>query len=180
MLSQLFLVPEEYAMPQMSFRQFAAQMRAFYPTFNDDLLARCLRDFEMPAEPNLRELSMGQKKKVYMSFAIAAGTRLLMMDEPTNGLDIPSRSLFRKVVANYMDDSRTLIISTHQVHDVKLIQPQDDTEDVLYAEPSLQGNMAILSHRQGEQTQVNLELLFNAVSKGAIKPESATSKSNAL
>lgn len=210
MLSQLFLVPEEYAMPQMSFRQFAAQMRAFYPTFNDDLLARCLRDFEMPAEPNLRELSMGQKKKVYMSFAIAAGTRLLMMDEPTNGLDIPSRSLFRKVVANYMDDSRTLIISTHQVHDVetlldhvsiidgsrvlldddmgaladkydfKLIQPQDDTEDVLYTEPSLQGNMAILSHQQDEQTQVNLELLFNAVSKGAIKPESATSKSNAL
>ena len=200
MLSQLFLVPEEYAMPQMSFRQFAAQMRAFYPTFNDDLLARCLRDFEMPAEPNLRELSMGQKKKVYMSFAIAAGTRLLMMDEPTNGLDIPSRSLFRKVVASYMDDSRTLIISTHQVHDVEQLldhvlflsersllmdtsmaditerfafevrTPQEMDDTVIYAEPSLQGNMVMARRQEGQpETLVNLELLFNAVTKGLVK-----------
>ena len=62
---------------------------------------------------------MGQKKKVFMSFALAANTRLLLMDEPTNGLDIPSKSQFRKVVAQYMTEDRTLIISTHQVHDVE-------------------------------------------------------------
>ena len=71
MLQEMFIVPEEYAMPDMSFEAFADMMRAFYPHFSDELLGKCLADFEMPAEPNLKELSMGQKKKVYMSFAIS-------------------------------------------------------------------------------------------------------------
>ena len=63
MLQEVFIVPEEYAMPDMSFEAFADMMRAFYPHFSDDLLAKCLADFEMPARPNLKELSMGQKRK---------------------------------------------------------------------------------------------------------------------
>ena len=193
MLQEVFIVPEEYAMPDMSFEAFADMMRAFYPHFSDELLGKCLADFEMPAEPNLKELSMGQKKKVYMSFAIATGTRLLMMDEPTNGLDIPSKALFRKVVANYMSEDRTLIISTHQVHDIeslldhvtiidqskvlvnssisdiskryafRYLAPEEMNDRVLYAEPSLQGNAAIMKRSEDEEeTTVNLELLFNA------------------
>lgn len=141
---------------------------------------------------------MGQKKKVYMSFAIATGTRLLMMDEPTNGLDIPSKALFRKVVASYMTDDRTLIISTHQVHDVeslldhvvimdnsrvllnssiadisrryafRYLSPQEMDDSVIYAEPSLQGNAVIMPRDDGEETQVDLELLFNATINGKI------------
>lgn len=90
----------------------------FYPRFSREVLQNCLNEFELPLTLRLNALSMGQKKKVYMSFALAAGTRLLLMDEPTNGLDIPSKSQFRKVVANNMTEDRTLIISTHQVHDV--------------------------------------------------------------
>lgn len=198
MLQEVFIVPEEYAMPNMSFEAFADMMRAFYPHFSDELLGKCLADFEMPTHPNLKELSMGQKKKVYMSFAIATGTRLLMMDEPTNGLDIPSKALFRKVVANYMEDDRTLIISTHQVHDIeslldhvviinqsrvllnssiadlshryafRYVSPQEMDDTVLYAEPSLQGNAVIMPRGDGEETQVDLELLFNAAISGKI------------
>lgn len=140
---------------------------------------------------------MGQKKKVYMSFAIATGTRLLMMDEPTNGLDIPSKALFRKVIANYMAEDRTLIISTHQVHDIeslldhvviidqsrvllnssiadvskryafRYLTPAETDSRVIYAEPTLQGNAAIVERQEDEEeTQVNLELLFNAVISG--------------
>ena len=198
LLQEMFIVPEEYAMADMSFEAFADMMRAFYPHFSDDLLAKCLADFEMPARPNLKELSMGQKKKVYMSFAIATGTRLLMMDEPTNGLDIPSKALFRKVVANYMEDDRTLIISTHQVHDIeslldhvviinqsrvllnssiadisrryafRYLSPQEMDNTVLYAEPTLQGNAVIMPRGDGEETQVDLELLFNATISGKL------------
>ena len=201
MLQEVFIVPEEYAMPDMSFEAFTDMMRTFYPHFSDDLLAKCLADFEMPTCPNLKELSMGQKKKVYMSFAIATGTRLLMMDEPTNGLDIPSKALFRKVVANYMEDDRTLIISTHQVHDIeslldhvviinqsrvllnssitdiskrfafRYLSPQEMDSRVLYAEPSLQGNAVIMPRDGGEETQVDLELLFNATISGKISQE---------
>ncbi len=200
MLQDLFFVPEEYSMSDMSFEAFTNMMRTFYPHFSDDLLAKCLADFEMPTCPNLKELSMGQKKKVYMSFAIATGTRLLMMDEPTNGLDIPSKALFRKVISNYMSEDRTLIISTHQVHDIeslldhvviidqskvllnssiadiskrfafRYLAPAEMNDRVLYAEPSLQGNAAIIERAADEEeTTVNLELLFNAAISGKIK-----------
>lgn len=199
MLQEVFIVPEEYAMPDMSFEAFKQTMHAFYPKFSDETLAQCLADFEMPAEPNLKELSMGQKKKVYMSFALATNTQLLMMDEPTNGLDIPSKALFRKVIASHMTDDRTLIISTHQVHDIeslldhviiidnsrvlldspiadisrryafRYVSPQEMDDSVIYAEPSLQGNAVIMLRGEGEEeTQVNLELLFNATIGGKI------------
>ena len=196
LLKRVFIVPEEYVMPDMTFDAFRSMMRSFYPTYSDELLGKCLADFEMPASPNLKELSMGQKKKVYMSFAIATGTSLLMMDEPTNGLDIPSKSLFRRV-ANYMTDDRTLIISTHQVHDVenlldhvvimdqskvlldssmadiskryafRYLSAQEMGDRVVYSEPSLQGNASmVLRGDDEEETQVDLELLFNAAMSG--------------
>jgi ABC-2 type transport system ATP-binding protein len=170
----------------------------FYPRFSREVLEACLKDFELTTDLKLNALSMGQKKKVFMIFALAAGTKVLLMDEPTNGLDIPSKSQFRKVVAQYMTEDRTLIIATHQVHDVEslldhiLILSQqkllldaavaeitekyvfeyrtpDEMEDALYAEPSLQGN-AVIAPRKADsaETQVNLELLFNAVTQGKI------------
>lgn len=198
-LQEIFIVPEEYEMPRVSLRQFIDMHRPFYPRFSEEVFRKCLRDFEMPEEPNFKELSMGQKKKVYMSFALAAGTKLLLMDEPTNGLDIPSKSLFRKVILSNMTDDRTIVISTHQVHDVEqlldhiiildnnvvrlnksvaevtdryrfeLRQPSEMDDSVVYAEPSLQGN-AVIARRQPEEneTSINLELLFNAVTSGAL------------
>ena len=87
----------------------------FYPNFSQEVLDRCLKDFDLPLSLKLNELSMGQKKKVFMSFALATGTRFLLMDEPTNGLDIPSKSQFRKVIANNMTEDRTLIIQVLQL-----------------------------------------------------------------
>ncbi len=128
----------------------------------------------------LGELSMGQCKKAYMSFAMATNTKYLFMDEPTNGLDIPSKSQFRKVIAQNMNDDRTVVVSTHQVHDVESMldhilmldqhsvllnasveeiteqyifeyrTPQQMDDTVLYAEPTLQGNAIIAKRQQGD------------------------------
>jgi ABC-2 type transport system ATP-binding protein len=117
-MSDMFIVPEEYNLPAISLKEYINSLRRFYPRFSEDTLKRCLDGFGMPLDVNLGALSMGQKKKVYMCMALAANTGLLLMDEPTNGLDIPSKSQFRKVVANSMTDDRTIIISTHQVRDV--------------------------------------------------------------
>ncbi|MBR2018539.1 MAG: ABC transporter ATP-binding protein [Prevotella sp.] len=196
MLQEIFIVPEEFDLPAMSLDAYVRLYEPFYPKFNREVLNNCLRDFELPLMLKLNELSMGQKKKVYMSFALAAGTRLLLMDEPTNGLDIPSKSQFRRVVAQNMTDDRTLIISTHQVHDVEALldhiliisqsnilmnesvadicnkyvfeyrQPGEMDDDVLYAEPSLQGNAVIARRTEGSaETQLNLELLFTYITK---------------
>ena len=198
-LSEVYIVPEEYEMPKMSLKEYVKINSIFYPKFSADVLKRCLDDFELSLDIDLKALSMGQKKKVYMSMALAAGTKLLLMDEPTNGLDIPSKSLFRKVVANNMTDDRMLIISTHQVHDVESLldhiiildnshlllntsvedicdkytfeyrTPGDMDEDVIYSEPSLQGNAVVAKRNGNNETTINLELLFNAVTKGLIK-----------
>ena len=118
-LSEIFIVPEEFDLPAMSLNQYVKINEPFYPRFNREVLEACLKDFELSTNLKLNALSMGQKKKVYMAFALATNTKVLLMDEPTNGLDIPSKSQFRKVVAQYMTEDRTLIISTHQVHDVE-------------------------------------------------------------
>lgn len=199
-LKDIFIVPEEFEMPNISLNAYVKLMEPFYPNFSREVLESCMKDFELPLFHKLNELSMGQKKKVFMSFALASGTRLLLMDEPTNGLDIPSKTQFRKVIANNMSDDRILIISTHQVHDVEALldhililsesnmllnastadicerykfeyrNPQEMDETVIYAEPTLQGNAVIAKRNEGDgETQINLELLFNAVVLGKIR-----------
>lgn len=198
-LKDIFLVPEEFELPNVTLDAYVKMMAPFYPNFSQDTLEGCLKDFELPHFHRLNELSMGQKKKVFMSFALASGTRLLLMDEPTNGLDIPSKTQFRKVIANNMTDDRILVISTHQVHDIESLldhililsesrmllnastadicenytfeyrNPQEMDDTVIYAEPSLQGNAVIAKRNEADsETQINLELLFNAVVEGKI------------
>ena len=201
-LRDIFIVTEEFFLPNVSLDVYVKMNRPFYPNFSQEVLERCLQDFELPLSLNLNELSMGQKKKAYMSFALATGTKYLFMDEPTNGLDIPSKSQFRKVIANNMTDERMLIISTHQVHDIESLldhivilnqnnllldasvadicedysfeyrTPAEMDDTVLYAEPTLQGNAVKCRDRKrkagSRETQMNLELLFNAAINGKL------------
>lgn len=120
-MSQMFIVPEEYDLPRISLQKYISSIRPFYPQFSDETLKSCLEGFDMTTDVNLGALSMGQKKKIYMCVALATNTRLLVMDEPTNGLDIPSKSQFRRVVSMGMTDEKTILISTHQVRDVELL-----------------------------------------------------------
>jgi len=145
-LSEMFLVPEEYDLPRVSLRQYVKAIKPFYPRFSEELLEKCLANFEMPTDIDLGVLSMGQKKKVYMCIALAANTRYLLMDEPTNGLDILSKSQFRKAVIDGMNDEKTVIISTHQVHDVERLLDHVciiERNKVLLNEPLIEKDQAI-------------------------------------
>ena len=199
MLREIFIVPEEFHLPDMSLKAYLEMNRSFYPDFSDEVFFDCLKEFELPRDVRLKRLSMGQKKKVYMSVALAANTRLLLMDEPTNGLDIPSKKIFRQIVARHMNDDRMIVVSTHQVHDIASLvdhivilnnheiaancsvadvtdkfvfevrRSDEPTDDVLYNETSLQGN-AVIAPRNGKpETAIDLEMLFNAVIGGCIK-----------
>lgn len=193
MLRDIFIVPEEFELPRTSLSNYVRALIPFYPSFSMDVLERCLSAFELSLDQKLYSLSMGNKKKVYMSVALAAGTKLILMDEPTNGLDIPSKSIFRKVVAENLNNDRTLIISTHQVHDVEQLlehvviierngilcnasvadisakysfgirSPQEMDDSVLFAEPSIQGNMCLSLRKPNDpETPINLELFVAA------------------
>ena len=119
MLREIFLVPEEYDLPSVSLKSYTRALKSFYPRFSDELLRKCIEVFDLEMDMQLGTLSMGQKKKVYMCVALATGTRVLLMDEPTNGLDILSKSQFRKAVVQGMEEDKTVLVSTHQVHDVE-------------------------------------------------------------
>ena len=198
-LQDMFLVSEEFALPSVSLKQYVKLNAPFYPNFSDELLRSCLRDFDMNEDIHLGELSMGQKKKAFMCFALATNTSLLMMDEPSNGLDIPSKSQFRKVIASGMTDEKAVIISTHQVRDIDslldhvLIMDRSElllnesvsniceklyfaersmnepTDNALYVQPSVQGNSVILPNTSSEESKMNLEVLFNAMLAERVK-----------
>ena len=145
-LQEMFLVPEEYDLPPISLQKYVRSIRPFYPRFSEALLERLLQNFDLTADLHLGELSMGQKKKVYMSVALASNTRYLLMDEPTNGLDILSKSQFRKAVIDSMTDERTVIVSTHQVHDVERLLDHVtiiERNQVLLSEPLVEKDQAI-------------------------------------
>lgn len=190
-LQDMFLVPEEFELPSISLKKYIDLNAPFYPNFSKEDMYKYLHCFEMDMDVNLGALSMGQKKKVFMSFALATNTSLLLMDEPTNGLDIPGKSQFRKFLASGMSDDKTIVISTHQVRDIdkvlvlimdnsrvlldestasicsKLFFLESDDRELaataLYTLPSVQGNFLMLPNTEGEESEINLELLFGAV-----------------
>ena len=171
-LQEMFIVPEEYNLPSIPLPDYLKVLRPFYPNFDEQLMVKLLEMFDMLnvngatldangiPQINLGALSMGQKKKVYMCIALAARTKLLLMDEPTNGLDIPSKSQFRKVVAQGMRDDQLVVISTHQVRDV---------ETLLDHVTIIEQNAVLLNERMNMEEPVNLEELFiQALTKAQI------------
>lgn len=191
-LQDMFLVPEEFELPPISLVSYIELNSPFYPRFSKEDMVKYLHYFEMDLDADLKALSMGQKKKIFMSFALATNTSLLLMDEPTNGLDIPGKSQFRKFIASGMSDDKTIVISTHQVRDIdkvldhvlimdnshvlldqsitgicdKLLFVESDDRELaktaLYTLPSVQGNLLLLPNTENEESEINLELLFGA------------------
>ena len=192
-LQDMFLVPEEVVLPNVKLKHYVKLNAPFYPKFSGEVLKACLSEFGMGEDLELGALSMGQKKKVFISFAIATNVTLLLMDEPTNGLDIPSKSQFRKMIATNMSDDKAVIISTHQVRDIDSLldhvviidekqlllnesvanicdtlyfaeqSANEPTDEALYVQPSVQGNHVVLPNTYHEDSNLNLEVLFNAM-----------------
>ena len=119
LLQDIYFLPEEFYIPGISISNYVKANSGFYPRFDEALLKRLVSDFELPERKSLHQLSYGQKKKFLISFALSTKCRLLVLDEPTNGLDIPSKAIFRRVMAGSLDEDQLVIISTHQVRDVE-------------------------------------------------------------
>ena len=190
-LSKIYYLPDEVATVRVKALDFAADQGQFWTNFDLDKFRRIMEIFENDENMRMDRMSYGQLKKTYISFALACNARYLFMDEPTNGLDIPSKAQFRKAVSKYTSDDSTLLISTHQVRDLEaLIDPIIilDRRDVLlnasldeitqklyfdyssavddealYSESIPGGCIQVLSNTTGSESKVNIEALFNAV-----------------
>lgn len=198
-LQDLFFLPEDVQAPAATARELAASTGTFYPRFDPGVYAGYLAELDVPPTTRLDKLSFGQQKKALIAFALATNTGLLVLDEPTNGLDIPSKAQFRKLVARALGDERCVVISTHQVRDLDSLidtvlvlhqrrivlnhtidelaeqlsfgslPPGAAAAGVLYHEASVRGQQVIRPNEAGAFSRVDLEVLFNALTT----PESA-------
>ena len=190
MFAELMIIPEEFELPNYSLERYAPILQPFYPRFDRDAMRYYATELKVNTKDKLHSMSMGQRKKAYIAFTLACNVRTLLMDEPTNGLDIPSKTVFRRLLASYVDENRMVVISTHQVADVESLLDNivildtegvalaattteicsklkfgraTEVDNVLYKEMTIAGEMAVMENREGEDTQLNIELLFNAV-----------------
>ena len=119
MLEDLYFIPEEFFVPTLTIKSYEKIYAPLYPRFDGVALAEYEKEFDLDVDKKLTEFSYGQKKKFLLAFGLASNCRLFLLDEPTNGLDIPSKSQFRRVLASALADDRIIIISTHQVRDME-------------------------------------------------------------
>lgn len=194
-LADIYFIAEELFVPSLTPAQYVANTAGFYPKFNQTDFYHYLKAFDVDQDAILDKQSYGQQKKAMIAFGMATNTSLLIMDEPTNGLDIPSKVQFRKLIASALSEGRCIVISTHQVrdleslidtllilhgHEIVINRPLDEvaeklvfgvysaTDDlpVLYEEENIRGKHAILRNTSGKFSKVDLELFFNAIISG--------------
>ena len=194
LLQEICFIQEELYLPNVSVKSFIKANACFYPNFDERYFYELFNEFNIPMDQNLGRMSYGQKKKFIISFGLASNTKVVIMDEPTNGLDIPSKAQFRKILAGATQDNRVIIISTHQVRDLEnlidavivldqhkivlneSIQTISDrlhfkkvlelTPDILYAEQAIGAYNVISTNPDFEESKIDLELLFNATTQG--------------
>ena len=189
-LSNIYYLPDEVPAPRRKAIDFAIDHGQYWTNFNAQKFSEIMKVFDTDQNQRMDQMSYGQLKKTFISFALACNTKYLFMDEPTNGLDIPSKAQFRKAVSKYTSDDSTLLISTHQARDLEaIIDPiiildrrdvlmnasldeiaeklyfdysSDVDPDALYQEMVPGGNIQVLRNTTGAESKVNIEALFNA------------------
>jgi ABC-2 type transport system ATP-binding protein len=193
-LRNVFFVTEDFRLPSVTIEDYVRAFSPFYPKFANELMYNTLKEFDLEMKGNLQFLSHGQKKKFLIAFALATRCSLLIFDEPTNGLDIPSKSLFRKILAGSLNEDQLVLISTHQVRDVEnlidtiiildegkvifqekicdisgrvsfITGTSGDIDNAIYSEP-VPGGYRLILPNDNIETEVDIELLFNAVTSG--------------
>lgn len=193
LLQNQFYLPDEVLPVAMKAECFAKERGAFWPDYDHSKFLEIMKEFENDPAKKMNQMSAGQLKKTYISLALACGCKYIFMDEPTNGLDIPSKTQFRSAIMKYTSDDSTIVISTHQVRDLEnIIDPiiildrQDvllnaSVEDItsklyfdygtqlhpesLYSEQLPGGFIQVYPNSTGEDSKINVEALFNAVHK---------------
>ena len=172
-LASAVYMPDEISFPQLSVAAFERVYGRFRPHFSHEDFGSYLNALDFSFGVRIDRLSTGNRKKLFIAFSLASNPALLLMDEPTNGLDIESKKAFRRILASFDTTGRVVVVSTHQVADLnnialnatfdaiteKLSFGGASDADVLYAD----GLKSISINRDGEYTDVDVESLYHAI-----------------
>lgn len=194
-LETIYFIPEEVYVPALTIESYKNLFSPFYPAFKKEQFYSYLEQLDVKDKGKLNTLSFGQQKKFIIAFALACNTKVLLLDEPTNGLDIPSKIKFRKLIASIFTDDKIIFISTHQIRDLdnlidrviivdngelllnasiqqisqklcfKTVNELPTAGTILYREDALKGQTIVVENIENEDSKINLEHLFNAVTE---------------
>jgi ABC-2 type transport system ATP-binding protein len=208
LLRDLYLLPETIRLPALSIRSYQRMFSPFYAAFDSSRFSEWLGSFELNPKDRLDRISHGQRKKFLIAFGLAAQCSVLLMDEPTNGLDIPAKSAFRRLIAGEIRDDRIFVIATHQARDLENLidnvlilengrivfnrsveetarrlsfargRHPADGAALLYSSKTPEGEISVLRNDTGDDSAVDLEALFNTVDRNPERVASAFGSEN--
>ena len=188
-MAKIIYLPEEFSLPALTLDEFRKVTAPFYPSFSDESFEECCRVLDVVRDRRLDKLSMGQRKRAYLAFAFACRAEWLLLDEPTNGLDVAAKEAFRRLVARYVDEGQSIIISTHSVREIDSLIDHliildrkgivldasigeigsrlrfgrcSAKEEPLYSESTLAGTSGVVVNTTDEESPVDIEMLFMA------------------
>lgn len=196
-LQDIVFMPAEFELRNESMEKFVSLNSVFYPRFSRSILDDCLKEFGIdPKTRSLEQLSLGCRRKFMFSFLLSLGAGLMLLDEPLNGMDLPSRGMFRKLLMRHLRDDQSVVVSTHVMSDVDrivsdvMVLRNDGTlfsgsvdelsrrysygiapsaEGAVYAESCAEGYRVLMSNGGSCESGIPMDMLFNAVIKGGIK-----------
>lgn len=188
-LDNIYYLPEDCFTPEGTIERYVNNRYQFYSKFDLNKFFSILYEMKIDSKKQFKALSYGDKKKIMISFALSTNCDLILLDEPTNGLDIPSKSIFRKLLTTYCSDESIIVISTHQVRDLEnIIDPiiimsnkeillnhstyeigqffrfnlySKKISNALYCQELLGGYLTIEENLDKIESNVNIEALFN-------------------
>ncbi len=186
---QIYYITDEVELPAMSLEGYIGTYAKFRPGFSREQMQDYLQRMNFTFGVRLNKLSLGNRKKFVIAFALACNTPLLLMDEPTNGLDIESKRQLRSILASLDMSNRAIIISTHQIADLEqmlshilIIKDKqliistslDNAAQRLsfgrvgeFAEPLFVDGLRVIAPNNGEYSNLDLEMLYLAVLESA-------------
>ena len=194
-LQELFFIPEHFNLPLLSIAEYAKYYGKFYPRFDQQLFDAITQEFALNPKLLLPHLSHGQKKLLLTAFALSTRAQLLIMDEPSNGLDILNKEIWQRLLVQEIGGEQLVIISTHQIHDIAQIidsvlimhtgqmllnasiaeletklscglqTEAPKTDSVFYFEQEARGYAYIKANTEEAAASIDLKLLFQAVLK---------------
>jgi len=191
LLSDQFYLPDEVTPLRMTAAAFGRSRAGFWPNFTMEKYSELLQELEVNPNDRMDQMSSGQLKKTWIALGLACHVKYYYMDEPTNGLDIPSKAQFRKLLARETAGDSVVVLSTHQVRDLEdiidtlvILEARsvavnatldtigkafrfEYTDTVspssLYNEMVPGGIIQVLPNPEGLESKVNIEAFFNAL-----------------
>lgn len=117
-----FVYDENFYYEELNIFEMKNILRPFYKDWDDSLFEKYIKEFELPKKSKIKSLSKGMKMKFSLAIALSHKAELIIMDEPTAGLDPVFRSAFLDILYNIIQDENvSIIFSTHLTSDLEKI-----------------------------------------------------------